>query len=69
MFSIYSWKCLSCKTFLNWVEKRGKTFADDEEFETEAQNWLRKHFYATEFDALVKRCDKCTNVDGGYIEK
>jgi hypothetical protein len=26
-------------------------------------------FYAAGFDALVKRCDKCINVAGGYVEK
>jgi hypothetical protein len=53
-------------------EKRGKRFADDEEVETEMRKWLRqqsKDFYAAGFDALVKRWDKCTNVDGGYVEK
>jgi hypothetical protein len=38
----------------------------------EARKWLRqrsKDFYATGFDALVKRCDKCINVGGGYVEK
>jgi hypothetical protein len=36
----------------------GKSFADDEEVETEVRRWLRqqsKHFYAAGFDALVKR--------------
>jgi hypothetical protein len=34
--------------------------------------WLRqqsKDYYAVGFEALVKRWDKCINVDGGYIEK
>jgi hypothetical protein len=26
-------------------------------------------FYAADFDALVKRWDKCINVGGGYVEK
>jgi hypothetical protein len=46
------------KTVTNWVEKRDICFADDEEFETEVLKWLRqqsKYFYATDFDALVKR--------------
>jgi hypothetical protein len=49
-----------------------KHFADDEEDETEVRKWLRqksKDYYATGFDALVKRLDKCINVDGGYVEK
>jgi hypothetical protein len=28
-----------------------------------------KDFYAADFDALVKRWDKCINVGCGYIEK
>jgi hypothetical protein len=50
----------------------GKLFADGEEVETEVQKWLRqqpKDFYAAGFYALVKRWDKCINVDGGYAEK
>jgi hypothetical protein len=34
--------------------------------------WLRKKTndsYVAGFDALVKRWDKCINVDGGYVEK
>jgi hypothetical protein len=44
----------------------------DEKVETEVRKWLRQHskdFYATGFDALVKRRDKCINVGGGYVEK
>jgi hypothetical protein len=50
----------------------GKRFADDEEVQTEVQKWLRQHskyFYATGFNALVKRWDKCINVGEGYVEK
>jgi hypothetical protein len=35
MFPVYGGKCLSRKADHNWVEKRGKRFADDEEVETE----------------------------------
>jgi hypothetical protein len=48
-----------------------KRFADDEEVETEVRKWLRqqsKDFYATGFDALVKRWGNCINVGGGYVE-
>jgi hypothetical protein len=34
--------------------------------------WLRQQsrdFYAADFDALVKRRDKCINAGGGYDEK
>jgi hypothetical protein len=47
-------------------------FADDEEVETEVQKWPRqqpKDFYAAGFNVLVKRWDKCSNVDGGYVEE
>jgi hypothetical protein len=56
----------------NWVEKRSKRFADDEEIETEVRKWLRqqsKDFYAVGFDALVKRWDMCISVGGGYVQK
>jgi hypothetical protein len=49
-----------------------QSFADGEEVETEMWKWLTqqsKDFYPTCFDALVKRCDKCINVGGGYAEK
>jgi hypothetical protein len=63
---------LSRKAVHDWDEIRGKYFADDEEVETEVRKWLRqqsKVFYTTDFEALVKRWDKCINVNGGYIEK
>jgi hypothetical protein len=41
MVPVYGGKCLSRKAFHNWVEKRGKRFADDEEVETEVRKWLR----------------------------
>jgi hypothetical protein len=41
-FSINGGKCLSPKAVHNWVEKRGKRFADDEMFEMEVRKWLRK---------------------------
>jgi hypothetical protein len=50
----------------------GKIFADDEDVETEVLKWLRqqsKDFYAVGFDALVKRWNKCINIDRGYVEK
>jgi hypothetical protein len=62
MFSVYCGKRLSRKAVHNWVKKRDKRFADNDEFETEAQKRLRqqpKDFCAAGFDALVKRWDKC----------
>jgi hypothetical protein len=58
MFPIYCGKGLSCKAGHNWVEKRLKLSADDEEVEAEVRKWQRqqsKDFYAAGFDALVKR--------------
>jgi hypothetical protein len=72
MFPVYGWKSLSRKAVHNWVEKRGKCFADDEEVETEVRKWLRqqsKELCDAGFDTLVKRWDKCINVGGGYVEK
>jgi hypothetical protein len=58
MFPVYGGKCLSRQAVHNWVQKRDKCFADDEEVETEELKWLRQQsgdFYAAGFDALVKR--------------
>jgi hypothetical protein len=55
---LYGGKCLSCKAVHNWDDKRGKSFAHDEEVETEVQKWLRQQsedFYSAGFDGLVKR--------------
>jgi hypothetical protein len=49
----------------------GKSFAGDEEVETQVRKRLRqqsKDYSAASFDALLKRCEKCNNV-GGYVEK
>jgi hypothetical protein len=42
MHPVYGAKYLSRKALHNWVEKRGKRFADDEEVETEVRKWLRQ---------------------------
>jgi hypothetical protein len=60
IFSVYGGKCLSRKAAHNWIEKRGKHFADGKEVETEVQKWLKqqsKDFCAAGFKALVKRWD------------
>jgi hypothetical protein len=72
MFPVYGGKYLSRKAIHNWIEKRGKRSAHDEEVETEFRKWLRQHskdFCAAGFDALVKRWDTCISVGGGYVEK
>jgi hypothetical protein len=72
MFPVYIWKCFSCKTVHNWVEKfsegRSKVAYDARQ----VRKWLRqqsKDFYVAGFDALVKRWGKCINVGRGYVEK
>jgi hypothetical protein len=52
MLSVYGEKCLSLKAVHNRVEKCGKYFPDDEEFETEVWNWLgqqSKNFHSAGF--------------------
>jgi hypothetical protein len=44
MFPVYGGNCLSRKAVRNWVDKRGKNFADDEETETEVRKWLETTF-------------------------
>jgi hypothetical protein len=68
IFPVYVDKCLSHSR----SQLLGKRFADEAEVETEMRKWLRqqsKDFCAAGFDALIKRCDKCINVSGGYVEK
>jgi hypothetical protein len=72
MCPVYGGKCMSRKVLHAWVQKRGKSFADDEEVEMEVRKWLRQQsndFYAAGCDALVKRWDNCIDVGGGYFEK
>jgi hypothetical protein len=47
-------------------------FPNDEAVEREVTTWFRQHpkvFYAAGFQELVKRWDKCINVQGDYVEK
>jgi hypothetical protein len=65
-------KCLSRITIQKWVEKffQGRSNVADDG--TEVRKWLKQQFFyfcAAGFDALVKRWDKCINVDEGYVEK
>jgi hypothetical protein len=49
------------KAFQNWMADVSLVT----ELKTEVRKWLRqqsKDFYATAFDTLVKRWDKCINV-------
>jgi hypothetical protein len=72
IFHAYGRKCLSRKAFHNWIEKFSQERVKVANDARPIGYWLRKQskdFYAAGFDALVKRCDKCVNVDGGYVEK
>jgi hypothetical protein len=42
MFPVYGGKWLLRKAFHNWVEKRDKSFADEEGVEAEVRKWLRQ---------------------------
>jgi hypothetical protein len=56
----------------NWVEifSQGRSkVADDALPGAEVAETTVKNFYAVDFDALLKRWDKCINVDGGYVKK
>jgi hypothetical protein len=69
MFHVYGGKCLSRKAVHNWV---ANVSLMAKRLKTEVWKWLRqqwKDFYTAGFDALVKRCDMCINVGGGYVEK
>jgi hypothetical protein len=58
---VYGGKCFLRKAVHSWAEKRGKRFADVEEFV--------KDFYAASFDVQVNQWDKCINAGGGYVKK
>jgi hypothetical protein len=63
-----------CFLFAVGSVRRVKRFTSgsNEVVEMEMPKWLRqqsKDFYATGFDGLIKRSDKCINVGGGYVEK
>jgi hypothetical protein len=47
-------------------------FPDNETVERDVTAWFQqqpKQFYAAGFQGLVKRWDKCLNVQGDYVEK
>jgi hypothetical protein len=72
MFPAYGGKCLPRKAFHNWVNKFSQGLSKVADDVRQVWKWLRqqsKDFYATGFDKLVKRWDKCINVGGGYVHK
>jgi predicted nucleic acid-binding protein len=71
MCSVYGRKCFSFQAIHNWVEKfsQGRSKVDGyARSGAEVARQGPKNFYASGFDALVKRRDKCINV-GVYVEK
>jgi hypothetical protein len=71
IFPVYGGKWLSRKAIHSWVEKfsQGRSKVADDERSCELAETKVKNFCAAGFDALEKRCDKCINVGGGYVEK
>jgi hypothetical protein len=72
MFPVYGGKCLSPKAVHSWVEtfSQGRLkVAGVARPGAEVAETTVKRFCAAGFDALVKRWDKCLNVDGGYAHK
>jgi hypothetical protein len=72
MFPVYGGKFLSHKE----VHKVGREILKDvrksQMMPNQMQKWLRQQsedFSVEGFETLVKRCHKCINVGGGYIEK
>jgi hypothetical protein len=67
MSPVYVEKCLSRKAVHNWAEKFSKDVRKSQLMPDKMRKWLRqrsKDFYAAGFDALIKRLDKCINVEG-----
>jgi hypothetical protein len=62
MFPVYGGKCLSLIAVHNWVEKRGKYFADDEKFETEVRKWLRQQSNISMLQVSMHRKSDGTSV-------
>jgi hypothetical protein len=63
---------LSREAVHNWADKlfqRRSKVAYDARPGVETAETTVKNFYAAGVDALVKRCDICIIVGGGYVEK
>jgi hypothetical protein len=80
MHRIFIKKCFLCTVGSVYLVKRFTTRSRNslkdvrksQIMPDQVRQWLRqqsKDFYAEGFDALVKRCDKCISVGGGYAEK
>jgi hypothetical protein len=66
---IYGGQCLSRKAVHNWVAN--VSLKTKELKRRRGSGWVEttKDFYASGFDAIVKRWDKCISVGGGYLQK
>jgi len=79
MLPMYCEHCLSRQAVHNWVQKfsEWRKIIEDEhragrpvEIATpETFRHQPKEFYAAGFQGLVKRWDKCLNLNGDYVEK
>jgi hypothetical protein len=51
---------------------RGRRFSSSEEVIGAVQKWLKpqaENFFVTELKKLVKRWNRCVEVEGDYVEK
>jgi hypothetical protein len=72
MFPVYGGRCLSRKAAHNWDEKFSQDVRQWQMMPDQVRKCLRQQstdFYEAAFDALVKRCEKCISVGGGYVKK
>ena len=76
MLPMYGEHCLSRQVVHNWVQKfsEGRTISKTNILQLKEQcargsDSNQKEFFATGFQGLVKRWDKCLNLYGDYVEK
>jgi hypothetical protein len=58
MFPVYDGKCLLHEAVEKFSERRSKV-----------ADYAQPGAEVAGFDALVKQCGKCINVDGGYVDR
>ena len=72
MLPMYGEHCLSRQAVHNWVQKFSEWRTSVEDEHRVGRITFRqqpKEFFATGFQGLVKRWDKCLNLYGDYVEK
>jgi hypothetical protein len=72
MLPMYGEHFLSCQAVCNWVQKflQGQTSIKDEH--ESVGRWRlprRQRIIRRRFPGTMKRCDKCLNLYGDYVEK